>query len=608
MPLPPYYRSTAAVRLLLFRNPAVFRASAPCNRHALNVLRSTRSSSSSASSSGSGPHSSNGAGSSMNWHKITVALLSGIILTGAWYYRDSLAALTQPSPREAVALPSSSSSSSSSASSAAATTNSNQQSQDSPEGKRILAVDNAGIYTGTQPASAPISKESADSRKVVEMLSPEEATKKLRRNEESYLVNRGRGVFRYDVVQVPSNDPIEDDHAEKIVEIPETATAATAEDGTPGSTDWMFWGVFDGHSGWTTSAKLRQVLIAFVARELHAMYKAAIEDPSQKAPGQDLIDQAIKNGFLKLDHEIVNESVEKVFKSSSKLVAAETLAPALSGSCALLAFYESRSQLLKVAVTGDSRAVLGRMGQNGKWTATPLSDDQTGSTKSEEKRIRAEHPGEEHAIRNGRVLGGLEPTRAFGDAFYKWSHETQTKLKSQFFGRNPHPLLKTPPYVTAEPVITTTKIEPENGDFLVMATDGLWEMLTNEEVVGLVGKWIEEQKAAAAAAAAAAGTSNSVPTSGGKNAGWFGGWFGKKQPEVLPVEENREDPSGQRAPIRVLQWGVKKEDERFVCEDKNAATHVVRNALGGKNSEMLCALLTLPSPYSRRYRHVPLPL
>ncbi|KAI5857170.1 phosphatase 2C-like domain-containing protein [Tricharina praecox] len=537
----------------------------------------------------------------MNWRKVTVALLSGLILTGAWYYRDSLTALTQPSPRrEPVALASSSTSTSTSA----AATNSNAAPAASPEGKRILAVDNAGIYTGTQPASVPISKESASGRKVVEMLSPEEATKKLRRNEESYLVNRGRGVFRYDVVQIPSNDPIEDDHAEKIIEIPE---AAVTEEGVPGSTDWMFWGVFDGHSGWTTSAKLRQVLIAFVARELHATYKAAIADPSQKAPAQDVIDQAIKNGFMKLDNEIVNESVEKVFKSSSKLVAAETLAPALSGSCALLAFYESRSQMLKVAVTGDSRAVLGRMGQNGKWTATPLSDDQTGSTKSEEKRIRAEHPGEDGVIRNGRVLGGLEPTRAFGDAFYKWSYETQTKLKSQFFGRNPHPHLKTPPYVTAEPVITTTKIEPQNGDFLVMATDGLWEMLTNEEVVGLVGKWIEEQKAAAAAQAAAqaaGASSNSVPANGKKSAGWFGGWFGgKKEPEVLPVEESQaEDTSGQRAPVRIRQWGVKKEDERFVCEDKNAATHVVRNALGGKNSEMLCALLTLPSPYSRRYR------
>ena len=41
--------------------------------------------------------------------------------------------------------------------------------------------------------------------------------------------------------------------------------------------------------------------------------------------------------------------------------------------------------------------------------------------------MRSEHPaGEKNdVIRNGRVLGGLEPTRAFGDARYKWSSELQ---------------------------------------------------------------------------------------------------------------------------------------------------------------------------------------
>ncbi|KAA8907859.1 phosphatase 2C-like domain-containing protein [Sphaerosporella brunnea] len=579
MPLPPSHRF-AAVRHLV-RNPTLLQASSARNRYALNVLRSVRFSSS-ASSHGS-------ASSPMNLRGVSIALLSGFVLTGTWYYRDELAILTglrHPST-SATSVP------------AVASPASTQPPDATPEGRRILAVDNAGIYTGTLPASAPLSKESADGRKVVEMLSPEEATKKLRRNEESYLVNRGRGVFRYDVVQIPSNDPIEDDHCEKIIEIP----GAVPADDASASNDWMFWGVFDGHSGWTTSAKLRQMLIAFVARELHSTYKASIEDPTQKAPPQEKIDQAIKDGFLKLDDEIVNKSVEKVFKNPQKVVAAETLAPALSGSCALLAFYESRSKMLRVAVTGDSRAVLGRMGQNGKWTATALSEDQTGSNKEEEKRMRALHPGEEHVIRNGRVLGGLEPTRAFGDAFYKWAYETQVKIRTQFFGRNPHPYLKTPPYVTAEPVITTTQIEPENGDFLVMATDGLWEMLTNEEVVGLVGKWIEEQKARTAAAAV--GTTE-VPVPNKSSKGWFGGLFrGKKAaaPEVLPVENGQaEDTTGQRAPVRVKQWGVKMEDERFVCEDKNAATHVVRNALGGKNTDMLCALLTLPSPYSRRYR------
>lgn len=41
--------------------------------------------------------------------------------------------------------------------------------------------------------------------------------------------------------------------------------------------------------------------------------------------------------------------------------------------------------------------------------------------------MRSEHPADEsdNVIRNGRVLGGLEPTRAFGDARYKWTTELQ---------------------------------------------------------------------------------------------------------------------------------------------------------------------------------------
>jgi len=196
-------------------------------------------------------------------------------------------------------------------------------------------------------------------------------------------------------------------------------------------------------------------------------------------------------------------------------------------------------------------------------------------------------------------LGSLEPTRAFGDAFYKWSRETQDRIKKHFFGRTPHQMLKTPPYVTAEPVVTSTTIEPSKGDFVVMATDGLWEMLTNEEVVGLVGQWIEQQNKQAGA------SSNS-------NTAWLTSWFKSSTPS-LPVEKGGNmDKTGridtgaagnQGKPIRQQQWDVQSgNDDRFVLEDKNAATHLIRNALGGKDRDMICALLTLPSPYSRRYR------
>jgi len=180
----------------------------------------------------------------------------------------------------------------------------------------------------------------------------------------------------------------------------------------------------------------------------------------------------------------------------------------------------------------------------------------------------------------GRILGQLEPSRAFGDAVYKWSRETCKRMKANYFGKTPSPHLKTPPYVTAEPIITTTQVSPEKGDFVVMATDGLWECLTNEEVIGLVGQWLDSQ-------------------AGGPKKSWF-----SHTDSSLPVEKHEfKEGDGQRGPIRQQQWEVNGGDERFVVEDKNAATHLVRNALGGKDKDMLCALLTLPSPYARRYRY-----
>jgi pyruvate dehydrogenase phosphatase len=506
--------------------------------------------------------------SSMQFRAITGALVAAAVASGAFYaYNGNQASNVTASPVAHAAL--------------------STQAGTEPT-RKALVVGQGELYTGTITGSGPISKETDEyGRRVVEMLDPEQATAKLRKNEESWLVGRGAGVVRYDVVQCPSNSPIEDDHAEKIIEVPSTLAAT---DNGAAASDWMFWGVFDGHSGWVTSAKLRQTLISYVARELNSTYKNALADPAQRLPTPESIDKAIKSGFVLLDNEIVHESVKKVRQAKSKIAAAELLAPALSGSCALLSFYDSRSKLLRVACTGDSRAVLGRRGANGKWTATPLSEDQTGGTTSEAERLRKEHPGEPNVVRNGRILGGLEPSRAFGDASYKWSLETTAELKKSYFARSTSSLLKTPPYVTAEPIITTTKIEPEKGDFVVMATDGLWEMLTNEEVVGLVGQWLDTQ--------------GRVNGGNAQTQSWLKSWWSSDK--QLPIDQKDNGAgAGQRAPIRQQQWGTKTNlNERFVVEDKNAATHLVRNALGGKDQDQLSALLTLPSPFSRRYRYV----
>ena len=455
------------------------------------------------------------------------------------------------------------------------------------EATEQVAVKNGNFYVSELSQEQSLGKQTEEQEYQMGPLSPDQATQKLRQTERSYVIGRDNGVARYDLVQVASNNPIEDDHSERVVSVDQTITPLA--DGS--QSDWMFWGVYDGHSGWTTSAKLRQVLISYVARELHSTYKSALATPGLLLPTPDAVDAAIKRGFLTLDNDIVNIAVEKTLSGRTKLASTEILAPALSGACALLSFYDSRTKLLRVACTGDSRAVLGRKGATGKWTATALSEDQTGGTPSEMDRLRVEHPGEDYVVHRGRILGQLEPSRAFGDASYKWSRDVQEKIKKFFFGRTPNPLLQSPPYVTAEPVITTTKVEPEKGDFVVLATDGLWEMLTNEEVVGLVGRWLEEKQ-----------QPKPVKSS------WTSSIWGASTDKSLPVEKLAQSSGpngneGQRTPIRQQQYDIKTKDDRFVVEDDNVATHLVRNALGGRDRDLVCALLSLVSPNSRRYRY-----
>lgn len=169
-----------------------------------------------------GPHGA--LRSSMFYRRLPVALVSGLVVGyGAWY---SLNSGSVPG-RHAV----SSSFTSTQGPGHAAPT------------RTVLVVGADELRHGTIVGEGPISKPTGDDgRRIVEMLTPHQATQKLRRSEQSYSVNRGEGFVRYDLVQLPSNDPIEDDHAEKIVQVP------SRSNGPGGSSDWMFWGVFDGHS------------------------------------------------------------------------------------------------------------------------------------------------------------------------------------------------------------------------------------------------------------------------------------------------------------------------------------------------------------------------
>ena len=81
----------------------------------------------------------------------------------------------------------------------------------------------------------------------------------------------------------------------------------------------------------------------------------------------------------------------------------------------------------------------------------------------------------------------LAPLRAFGDFRFKWDADTIVKTVGQWI-QNPVPgHYKTPPYLTVEPEISSTKIGPRD-KFLVIGSDGLWDMMTPMQVIRLVGK------------------------------------------------------------------------------------------------------------------------
>jgi len=172
--------------------------------------------------------------------RFSVAVVSGLVGYGAWYAYKSNGPDLQDVQAAAGAAQQARGISTSAVYSAPTETASEIE-------RKAVIVGGDSLYTGAIQGDGPISKDTDDAgRKVLEMLTPEQATQKLRRNETSYLIGRGKGVVRYDVVQIPSNDPIEDDHSEKIIELPTALATATAARNP--SSDWMFWGVFDGHA------------------------------------------------------------------------------------------------------------------------------------------------------------------------------------------------------------------------------------------------------------------------------------------------------------------------------------------------------------------------
>ena len=156
----------------------------------------------------------------------------------------------------------------------------------------------------------------------------------------------------------------------------------------------------------------------------------------------------------------------------------ERVMTAIEGACAITALVRQRNVF--VANTGDCRVVIGQKLPDNTWEAIPLSHDHNALNEAEVQRLKSSHPGEENTVIIGdRVLGSLMPFRTFGDVDFKWEKKYLENVVPVW------PNYFTPPYMTAEPVVT--KHEVQAGDkFMILASDGLWERITNEDAVNVV--------------------------------------------------------------------------------------------------------------------------
>ena len=324
-------------------------------------------------------------------------------------------------------------------------------------------------------------------------------------------------------------------------------------------------------SGWATSTHLRKTLVPTVSAALSAL-PADSTSPA--------ITASISTAFQDLDAAILTAAEHAVRTTPSVTSAAVcALAPAIAGSCALLAMYDPTRSHLRVACVGDSRAVLGRYSSaSGTYTATPLSADQTGFNALEVERIARAHPGERDLIdpASGRLLG-IAITRAFGDSRWKWPEGLVRESQERFWGYAPRPGAVAPPYMSAEPVVAETAVEGvggERGDFVVLASDGLWDHISSEDAVECVGRWVEARRRGKGKVA-----DDPLRTDGRVDA----------HDDGFTLDQGK-----------YVEW--RATPEHFVIEDENAATHLVKNAFGGSRRGLFCAVMSAYPPISRNVR------
>ncbi|KAJ6310434.1 hypothetical protein OIU76_015207 [Salix suchowensis] len=231
------------------------------------------------------------------------------------------------------------------------------------------------------------------------------------------------------------------------------------------SSSATYVGVYDGHGGPEASRFVNKHLFPY-------MHKFATEHGGLSA-------DVIRKAFNATEEEFCH-LVKRSLRMKPQIASA--------GSCCLVGAISN--DVLYVANLGDSRAVLGRgVDEDKKQTvvAERLSTDHNVAVEEVRKEVQALHPDDSHIVvyTRGvwRIKGIIQVSRSIGDVYLKKPEINRDPIFQQF--GNPIPLRR--PVMTPEPSILIRKLRPEDL-FLIFASDGLWEQLTDEAAVEIVFK------------------------------------------------------------------------------------------------------------------------
>lgn len=222
-----------------------------------------------------------------------------------------------------------------------------------------------------------------------------------------------------------------------------------------------FVGVYDGHGGPETSRYINDHLFQHLKRFASEQSSMSV-DVIRKAF------QATEEGFLSV--------VSKNWPMKPQMAAV--------GSCCLVGVICGGT--LYVANLGDSRTVLGRVVKaTGEVLAIQLSSEHNASMESVRQELHSMHPDDSQIVvlkhNVWRVKGLIQVSRSIGDVYLKRAEFNREPLYAKFRLREPFKR----PILSSEPAITVHELQPHD-QFLIFASDGLWEHLSNQEAVDIV--------------------------------------------------------------------------------------------------------------------------